>query len=85
MFHPDPARKLSAELYDIYLLLRVQWKTPDDGQKNCQKHVQFHSKNKFEKLVRLVAFIIRNLARYERQTIKPKTIDGFPVFRWGRF
>ena len=40
-------------------LLCVQWKTPDDGQKNCPKHVEFHSKNKFEKLLYLVAFIIR--------------------------
>jgi hypothetical protein len=29
------------------------------GQRNCPKHVQFHSKNKFEKLVYLVGFIIR--------------------------
>ena len=35
-------------------------KTPDDGQRNCRKHVEFHSKNKFEKLVHLVGFIIRN-------------------------
>jgi len=41
-------------------LLCVQWKTPDDGQRNCPKHVEFYSKNKFEKLVHLVAFIIRN-------------------------
>jgi len=34
-------------------------KTPDDGQRNCLKHVQFYSKNKFEKLVHLVGFIIR--------------------------
>jgi len=34
-------------------------KTPDDGQRNCPKHVDFHSKNKFEKLVHLVGFIIR--------------------------
>jgi len=47
--HPDPARKLSANLYSIYLLLYVQWKTLDDGQRNCPKHVEFHSKNKFEK------------------------------------
>jgi hypothetical protein len=40
-------------------LLCVQWKTPDDGQRNCPKHVEFHSKNKFEKLVHLVGFIIR--------------------------
>jgi len=25
-------------------LLCVQWKTPDDGQRNCPKHVEFHSK-----------------------------------------
>ena len=35
------------------------WKTPDDGQRNCPKHVEFHFKNKFEKLVHLVGFIIR--------------------------
>ena len=40
-------------------LLCVQWKTPDDGQKNCSKHIEFYSKNKFEKLVHLVGFIIR--------------------------
>ena len=32
----------------------------DDGQRNCTKHVEFYSKNKFEKLVYLVGFIIRN-------------------------
>jgi hypothetical protein len=40
-------------------LLCVQWKTPDDGQRNCPKYVEFHSKNKFEKLVHLVCFIMR--------------------------
>jgi len=40
-------------------LLRVQWKTPDDGQRNCPKHIEFYSKNKSEKLVHLVGFIIR--------------------------
>jgi hypothetical protein len=34
-------------------------KTPNDGQRNYPKHVEFHSKNKFEKLVYLVGFIIR--------------------------
>jgi len=33
--------------------------TPDDGQWNCPKHVEFYSKNKFEKLVHPVGFIIR--------------------------
>ena len=40
-------------------LLCVQRKTPDDGQRNCPKHVDFYSKNKSEKLVHLVGFIIR--------------------------
>ena len=40
-------------------LLCVQWKTRDDGQSNCPKHVEFYSKNKFEKLVHLVDRIIR--------------------------
>jgi len=40
-------------------LLCVQWKTPDDGHRNCPKHVKFYSKNKFEKLVHLVGFIVR--------------------------
>jgi len=43
-----------------YLPLQcVQWKTPDGGQRNCPKHAEFYSKNKFEKLVHLVGFIIR--------------------------
>jgi hypothetical protein len=33
----------------------------DDGQRNYPKPVEFHSKNKFEKLLHLVGFIIRNL------------------------
>jgi hypothetical protein len=75
--HPDPARELSTNLYDIYQdpswscskavykpvwhipLLSVQWITPDDGQRNCPKHVEIHFQNKFEKFVHLVGFIIR--------------------------
>jgi hypothetical protein len=56
-FHPDPFRKLSVNLYDIYHCC-VQWKPPEDGQKNCPKHVEFYSKNKFEKLMHLVGFIL---------------------------
>jgi len=33
-------------------------------QKNCPKHVEFYYKNKFEKLVHLVGFIIRILSAY---------------------
>ena len=49
----------------------VQWKTPDDGQRNCPKHVVFYSKNKYEKSVHLVGFIIRiyhDARSPERQT-----------------
>jgi len=37
----------------------VKKKTPYVGQRNCPKHVEFYSKNKFEKLVHLGGFIIR--------------------------
>ena len=43
---------------DTTAVCRVK-KTPNDGQMNCPKHVEFYSKNKFEKLVHLVGFIIR--------------------------
>ena len=46
-------------------------KTPDDGQRNCPKHVGFYSKNKFQKLVHLVGFIERiyhDARSPERQT-----------------
>jgi len=33
--------------------------TPDDGQRNCPKYVEFYSKSKFQKLAHLVGFIIR--------------------------
>jgi len=59
-FYPDPARKLSANLYDIYhCRVYSKKKTPDDGQRNCPKHVEFCYKNKFEKLLNLVGFIVR--------------------------
>jgi hypothetical protein len=54
----DQDETLSKFVWHIPLLC-VQWKIPDDGQRNCPKHVEFHSKNKFKKLVHLVAFIIR--------------------------
>ena len=50
---------VSINLYDIYLLLCIQYQALDDGQKTCPKHVEFYSKNKFEKLVHLAGFIIR--------------------------
>jgi len=53
------SKAVSKPVWHIGLpLLCVQWKTPDGGQRNCTKHVEFYSKNKFEKLVHLVGFII---------------------------
>jgi len=40
-------------------LLCVHWKTPDVGQRKCPKHVEFYSKNKFEKIVHLLGFFKR--------------------------
>ena len=54
-------------------VLCVEWKTPDDWKRNCPKHVKFHSKNKSEKLLHLIGFIITNLTRctvsHERQYV----------------
>jgi len=61
-------------------LLCVQWKTLDVGQRNCPKHEEFYSKNKFQKLVHLVGFIIRIYrdARSPERQINNMT-------RWARF
>ena len=70
-FCPDPA---DCKLYDIYHCCVYSGKTPDDGQRTCLKHVEFYSKNKFEKLVYLVRFIIRiyhDAQSHER--LKPST------------
>ena len=52
--HPDPA----AKLYNIYHCC-VYGEKLLMGQRNCLKHVEFYSKNKFEKLLHLIGFIIR--------------------------
>jgi hypothetical protein len=41
----------------------VQWKTPDDGQRNCPKHVELLDKNKFGKLLRLLVLLKWSLLR----------------------
>jgi len=56
VFHWSHSQAVSKSVWHIPLLC-VQWKTPDDGERNCPKHVEFYSKNKFEKLVHLVGFI----------------------------
>jgi len=41
-FRPDPARKLSANLYDLtYTIAVCTVKNPGDGERNCPKHVEF--------------------------------------------
>ena len=40
----------------------MTYTTPDDGQRNCPKHVEFHAKNKLAKLVHLVGLIIKKFA-----------------------
>ena len=60
---PVPSWSCSQAVWHIPLLY-VQWKTPDDGQGNYLKHVEFYSKSKFEKLVHLVGFIIKILLTF---------------------
>ena len=59
-------------------------KTPDDGQRNCPKHAEFYSKNKFEKLVHLVGFIIgifhHKFQAYDSNTHKSFSLCNFPHF-----
>jgi hypothetical protein len=50
---------LASSQHNLYVLLCVQCWIPDAGQRNCPKHVEFYSKNKFEKLMHLVGFVIR--------------------------
>jgi len=77
-FRPDPARKLSANLYDIYHCCVYNEKIPDDGQRNCPKHVEFYSKNAFEILVRLVGFIVRIYHDARSPERQMKTLHLFP-------
>ena len=66
------SQAVSKPVWHIQFLC-VRWKTPDDGQRNCPKHVEFYSKNKFGKLVHLVGFIIRIYrdARWPERQIIP--------------
>jgi len=45
----------------ILIIKPIRWmdRSPDDGQRKCPKPVELYSKNKFEKLVHFVGFIIR--------------------------
>jgi hypothetical protein len=53
----------------------VKKNPPDDGHRNCPKHIEeFYFKNKFEKLVHLVGFIIRILHRCLRNACEEQNI-----------
>ena len=55
---PDPARKLSENLYDMYhCSVYIEKLLMMD--RGTVRNMQFYSKYKFEKLVHLVGFIIR--------------------------
>jgi hypothetical protein len=60
MFHPDPACWLSANLYDLYHCCVHSDKLLMMDTVPVQNRQSFISKNKIEKLVHLVGFIIRN-------------------------
>jgi len=43
----------------LFIISSLALYTQQYIQRNCPKHVEFYSKNKFEKLVHLIGFIIR--------------------------
>jgi len=59
-------------------LLCVQWKTHDDGQRNCPKHVEYYSKNKYEKWLHLVGFS----TRIYPDTWSPECQTNISVFKY---
>ena len=52
----------------------------DNGQRNCPKHVEFYSKNKFEKLVHLVGFIIRIICNTEFSLARKLLINLYDIY-----
>jgi hypothetical protein len=65
--------------YDIYLILCVQFWTPDDGRKDRPKHVEWYSIN--SKIVHLVGFtveIYHDARSHERQTYQASQLYQFP-------
>ena len=72
-------------------LLSVRWITPDDGQRNCPKNIEFHFQNKFEKLVQLVGFIIRKfVTKHGHMNANWRTVsllaeERFSFTRWTLF
>ena len=51
-------------------------KTPDDGRRNCPKHVEFRAKNKFVKLVHLVGFIKKEVKVFRNRLGVAQRVPG---------
>jgi len=68
-FRPDPARN------DIYHCCVYSEKFLMMDRGNSPKHVEFYSKNKFEKLVHLVGFVIR----IYHDALSPERTVGFII------
>ena len=47
----------------------VLWKTPDNGQRNCPKHVEFLDKNQFGKISASVGFIKEESLKFLKKKI----------------
>jgi hypothetical protein len=63
VFYRTHSNDICQHICMTYTIAVCTVKTPDNGERNCPKHVEFHSKNKFDKLVHLVGFIVRNISR----------------------
>ena len=57
-FYPDSAWKRSSNPAWNLPVPNVQWKTPDDGQRRCPKHVEFYNKISVGFLTHLVGCFI---------------------------
>ena len=76
---------LSVNPYDIYCCCVYSEKLLKMGQRTCLKHVEFYSKNNFEKFVHLVGFIIRiprcitlpSILLLPPQTLKLRSVRRF--------
>jgi hypothetical protein len=63
----------------LYTVCYVQWKTPDDGQRNCPKHVEFRTRINLE-ISAFVGFIVKkfscNLTRLFFHNCKILVVDS---------
>ena len=61
--HRDKFLIIKPTRFTNFSNLFLEWNSTCFGQFLCPKYAEFHSKKKFEKLVHLVGFIIRNVSR----------------------